>query len=251
MSLGKLLGSRFASEVAKPLAAGVAGYAVAPYLQTPLGIKSELGKQTHSLGTAAVAAALASPRSGGLWKRDITAKALLQLQRGGSKVPVGSVPNVYHPTPLRGALTSAALAGAPSTLGYATDHTKQIAETAVKAIENNPDVVADPGKFVREQLVNPQVDRVIDAAKAQAPFLLTSLGTSLGGGVAGSGGGYLLGRGLGQALLPDNESLTYEQRRHRERLRGLLSGVSAYGGAIGGSYLANRFHPSLIKMLTE
>jgi hypothetical protein len=245
-TLGKTAGSNWLAGLLRPAAAGAAGYFGAPYLQGSLGIESDIGQQTHRLGTAAAAAALASPRTANLWRKDITGKTLMNMHRAGVQAPVGNIPNVYKSTPIRGALSTASIATAPSVLASATDHTKNIAETAAKTIENNHRLVTDPGGFIREQIVNPQVDRVMRDAKDMAPHLLTSLGTSLGGGLAGAGGGYLLGSGLSKTVLPDDENLPYETRRRRERLRMLLSGAGAYGGALGGSYLANRFQPALV-----
>lgn len=252
--LGKLLKSPTAKSIGQTALGGAIAASVTPYTQQlaqdSTGRElSTVGKNTNLLGNVAAGMLLGNPSTRRLFlQKDVTGKVLKNLQKAESHIPVGKIPNVYKTRLISGPLSMAAAASLPTTAAYLGDGTKATME-AVNTMVENPQVrqrVFDQAaQSVKRNITQPAVNSLSLTARSQGPMFLGPLGLTVGAGVVGAPIGYLAGNALAGTIAPDDDKLTYVQRRRREHIRSLASALGGYAGALGAGYLANRYAPQI------
>lgn len=241
--------------------AGV-GFTTSPILADAAGIDSDMGRMGHRLASAATMATLFSPKAQRhIWTKDTLGRDLKKFMRRHPDMDVNlrtlkrlSPRMGTGVAPVRGVLTTAGLAAAPTVLGGYTDTAKLLSETLEAKLKENPQIV-DPQYHIQKAMTegtakamdNPKVQGWLDNLSTEAVDAIKRVGAGVGGGLAGSGVGYFGGKLLANAIMPsenaDYDNLDegeYQARRNRERIKSLIKLVGMYGGGVGGALLAHR-----------
>lgn len=270
-SVGRRVGSFVGREAVIPAASGAAAYYASPYISDYIGIESDLGKKLQQATMSAQAVALASPT---IRRRLFTKQApLSELLKGKagvafvrrSKLSPKELAALQRKSrnPFVNYLLAQSMITLSPTLGKLTDSSKMFAENLKTYMEKDPNQIVgrtmtgDAKGVVHDFAVEPFVAALKElqpeltkttnqvlasqAASLAPPFLL-----GLGSLALGTGSGYLAGRGLSNALLPDSEELPYKKRRRREKARAAVSNwlMPTLGGALGMGLSARYLLPA-------